>query len=232
MIGDVMSTMMARYEQRVRENCRNRPELIEPLLMALAAYDRLKSGTVPDRFRADLDLIRQTASDRRRPLYDMATQLLAEIAEISADARAAIELMMQAPQSHIRFNGIVSLSAEAPRDFSQRVIAAGLRDKSIRVRKKAADWAYRMQLLEAIPDLAEAYAIESNSKLRDSMEFYLRMLRDGYVLKHEGTTTIHLTIAFGRGGICSCRISEAELTMRGVEEIVRRKRHELENRGY
>jgi hypothetical protein len=48
----------------------------------------------------------------------------------------------------------------SPKSFKLKLPRQGLRDKSAKVRLKAADWAGRQRLREVVPDLEFAFAAE------------------------------------------------------------------------
>jgi hypothetical protein len=122
-------------------------------------------------------------------------------------------------RSHVRFNAILCLKKATPLDFTLRLIRQGLRDKSANVRGKAADWAGRLRIRQVVSDLEAALAVEKNKKARETIEFELRLLRDGYILTQETDGTFCVT-AFTPNGCGSRWFKGPEIEQRGMEAIV------------
>src|SRR5205823_314602 len=123
------------------------------------------------------------ASSSRVPLYENATSLLSELTEHFPAACDAVANMAQATRSRVRFNAILCLGRSTPPSLTLQILRQCLRDKSARVRLKAADWAGRLRLRKIVPDLEEAAARERNANARRTIEFELKLLRDGYILE-------------------------------------------------
>jgi len=73
------------------------------------------------------------------------------------------------------------------------LIRRGLRDKRANVRRKAADWAGCLHIRDVVTDLETAFAVEKNNKAKETIEFELRLLRDGYILKPSGDGVFWVT---------------------------------------
>jgi hypothetical protein len=73
------------------------------------------------------------------------------------------------------------LGKETPSDIVDEILKASLKDKRARVRRKAADWAGTLRNKRLVSDLEAALSIEKDKKARSTMEFELRLLRDGYI---------------------------------------------------
>lgn len=214
-----MKKTRARYEPWLRDYLRKRyPELEPPLLAAIDAFD-----TILDENRIDATLMApviEAASSSRRPLYENATPLLGELAASHAIALDSVGRMASDPRSHVRFNAILCLTKATPLEFRLDLLRQGLRDKSAKVRGKAADWAGRLRLRDLVPDLEAAFASEKNAKAKQTIEFDLRLLRDGHILKPAVDDGYYLLNAFSSRGVVSKRISRSELDERGIAAIV------------
>jgi hypothetical protein len=206
------------YENWIRDTIEPRcPELVRPIRDALDAFDAIQRAGRADAER--LMPIVEAAQSHRRPLYDMAVGLLQELTADFAEARESVARMASDKRSQVRFNAVISLGARTPRDFSGEVIRQALRDKSAKVRQKAADWAQRRGMAEIVPDLAAALAVESHAATKETMEFNLPLLRDRYLLKKDGAAGFLITIPYARG-ISTRRVSQEELDAKGISAII------------
>jgi hypothetical protein len=190
---------------------------LEPaLLAAIDAFDSIQRNR---RITPELLApIVEAASSSRGPLFENATRFLGQLTGQFAQACDAVEGMAQNPRSHVRFNAIISLHKSTPLPLTLRILRRGLRDKSARVRAKAADWAGMLRLREIIPDLEEATARERHEETQRTMEFELKLLRDGYILEPGPNDGFNVT-TFCRVGITSRWISRSELEQRGVDAV-------------
>jgi hypothetical protein len=161
----------------------------------------------------------EAASSSRRPLYENAIGLLVKLTEQFAEARQAVVSMAQDSRSHVRFNAILCLGKSTPRALTLQLIRQCLRDKSARVRQKAADWAGRLRVREIVPDLEQAKSKESYAKARESIAFNLQLLRDGYILERNPDGSCDVS-TFTNNGIAARWVSGSELKQRGIAAIV------------
>jgi hypothetical protein len=213
-----MTKTRAYYEPWLRDYLRKRQPDLEPqLLAAIDAYDTIQQENRLDAGR--LAPIVAAASSSRRPLYENAAEFLGKLTGKYALARESVEKMAVDSRSHVRFNAILCLKKATPLDFTLRIIRQGLRDKRANVRGKAADWAGRLRIREVVPDLEAAFAVEKNKKARETIEFELRLLRDGYILEQEKDGTFCVT-AFTPNGCGSRWFKKTEIEQRGMEAIV------------
>lgn len=149
-----------------------RPDLEVPLL---DTFDALKSGKpLSD---ATLAALVEAASDRHTTVYQVATEFLGEVAESDENALKMIQDMAVSPHAHVRHNALLSLTEKTPSQVCLGIIRGGLKDKSSRVRRKAADWAIRLPLKSAAPDIANALLTESHSETAQVMRAALRVLQ-------------------------------------------------------
>ena len=147
------------------------------------------------------------------------TDLLSDLSGQFTEVQEAIETMARDPHSHVRFNAILCIGASTPASMSMQLLRQCLHDKSARVRGKAADWIGRMRLRELVPDLEEASRNETHVEAKDTINFELRLLRDGYILARQSDGTFSVT-ARTKIGCIGCFVSESELNRRGIDAIV------------
>jgi hypothetical protein len=213
-----MRKTRALYRTWLRDYLQKRqPDLVPQMLAAINAYDRIL-----DKKRLDaksLAPIVEAASSSRRPLYENATEFLAGLTADYALARESVEGMAANSRNHVRFNAILCLNEATPLDFTLRIIRQGLQDKSANVRGKAADWAGRLRLRQVVSDLEAAFAVEKNKEARETIEFELRLLRDGYILERDEEGMLQVT-AFTPNGVATGYFEAAEIEERGIDSIV------------
>jgi hypothetical protein len=174
------------------------------------------------------------ACDARAGIAVNAVWVLWVLTADSTAARSAVAGMARHKQSHIRNNAMASVSKLAPLGFKREVIERGLRDRTGRVREKAADRALSLCLREVIPELESAVASERNAGTKRGLEFTLKLLRDGYFVTPADDDEVQVTIAFD-GGVGGCFVPRDELESRGAEAVVAQwladEGHEPPNRG-
>lgn len=160
--------MQAHLARFVRPKSRTLERSLLPVL------DALSSGTEVS--RKDLDATAQGASDKRPNIYHVSTEVLGLIAEKDERAMQLIREMSDAKLAHIRHNALLCLNSEIPTHESVSIIRKSLADKSSRVRSKAADWAYRLNLRILVPDLKAALRIEDDEEVAEELRNSLREL--------------------------------------------------------
>lgn len=217
-----MTTKRESYEPWMEDYLRRRyPELEEPLLRAIDAFDAIQeTGQItPDRLAPIIDAVQSS----RGPLYVNASGLLASLTGQYPDACAALLALSQHPKSHVRFNAVISIGESTPRPLALQILRERLKDKSSRVRTKAADWIQRRRIRECIPDLEAALALETHRETLETIDFGLRLLRDGYILGEVRGERVSVWVLLPDDSQCSSMgtsIDQSELTKRGIEVIV------------
>jgi HEAT repeats len=213
-----MGKIREQFEPWLRDYLRRRyPELEPTLLRAIVAFETVQeSSSITPELLAP---IVEAASSSRRPLYENATGFMGILTGEFAEAREAVKAMANDVRSHVRLNAILCLAKSTPHDLTVRLLQQGLQDKSANVRQKAADWAGRLRMRDVVPDLESAAARENNAKTKATIEFELKLLRDGYILEPGPDDGFEVT-TFTNNGIASRWIAASELKQRGVDAIV------------
>lgn len=151
------------------------PELEAPLLNALDAFDAI-AGSASSNEDTLVPLL-EAAKSTRVPLYENATTLLGKLADRNEFVRAAVTEMAADPRAHVRFNAILCIAEnDHPSEFGLRLVEARLRDKSARVREKAADWALRCRMVKLLPTLRRALQGETNERARECIAYAVQEL--------------------------------------------------------
>ena len=193
------------------------PELEAPLMAAVDAFDSAQqTGQLrPSGLAAIVDAV----ASSRTPLYENATRFLAKLSADHPEACEAIARLSKSPKAHARFNAILSLGRSTPPELVDSVLTAGLMDKSARVRTKAADWAGRLRNTRLIPGLTAALAAETDQTARRTIDFELRLLRDGHILEPAQGGGYNLTVHSAQGGVIGTWVEESDLRAKGVEKL-------------
>jgi hypothetical protein len=216
---------MASKVERYRELYGQRKDnLLDLVLPAGSAYDRAKeSGTLSEE---DLRVIIDAAAHERLLVAMNAVELLWAMSDRwPAEISRAVAELFSSPKSHARFAAICVLTTDIDKSVARDVVKGGLKDKSARVRWKAADRAEWLERRDLIPDVEAALAVEKNAKSKRSIEHSLRFLRDGYTREdqEDGKVTLWVRTRRGHSGR---DVDAREIEEKGIETVVEAIRRE------
>jgi hypothetical protein len=169
----------------------------------------------PKLLRPILDAV----SSSRRPLYENTCEFMRILSAKWPEANDGILAMSQSTKAHVRFNAILCLGKSTPATTVERVLKSGLLDKSSRVRRKAADWIGRLRKRELLHEWAVALSSERDAKVRSTMDFELRLLRDGYILKPAQGGRFRVTVRTEDGCVKVAPVREESVLTRGIDAI-------------
>jgi hypothetical protein len=187
------------------------------ILAAADAYDAAAaSGNMTEEH---LRTIVQAVSHPSTRIWESCCSLLAAASERWQIAAEAIITMLRERRAHIRFSAICSLGEKTPAAVIDKVLKAGLVDRSARVRWKAADMACSLDQRQLIPDVAAAVSRERNASAKDTIDFALHFLRDGFLVRRQDNGSYWVSVRLSRGGT-GTEISEREFAEKGIEAIV------------
>ncbi|RFP07945.1 MULTISPECIES: HEAT repeat domain-containing protein [unclassified Duganella] len=146
--------------------------LIEPVqpeivLSLLKAIEMIAVQHQPDKTVVN-DVVLGVSS-HRVPVYETASYILGDLAAYSSVALQAIIELSHSTDSRVRHNAVLCLTGEMPQEVVHEMLGRALRDKSSRVRRKAADWAGRLGCRAVLPAMQEALKIEKNVETREVM---------------------------------------------------------------
>ncbi|MFI5380665.1 MAG: hypothetical protein ACHRHE_15310 [Tepidisphaerales bacterium] len=122
-------------------------------------------------------------------------------------------------KSHVRFSALCCLGMGTPANVVDEMLRAGLSDRSASVRWKAAEKATTLNRKNLIPEMTAALTAETNAKARREIEFELRLLRDGYILKPASPSGFNVTVPI-KNGTCGHWVSEDEMRAKGLDAIL------------
>jgi hypothetical protein len=215
----MMGEMRDHYENWIQRQLEDQcPDLVEPIRAAVRAYERILAS-----FKCSgrsLQVIVDAACSTRVALSSCGGHLLANLTVIHQAARDAVLGMSEDRQSHVRINAIHLVSAGIPHAFSVPIIQKGLNDRSATVRRIAADRALHLNLKSLVGDLQSQLARETDERTKKAIDYSLRLLRDGYILKPKGKGEYCLTVPTLYGGVAGRFVTKQELKKKGIQALV------------
>lgn len=191
------------------------------LLSAASAYD----AAIDNNSLTSDQLLRVvTASCHPHTIvWSNAVDLLAKLSARWREASTAIAEMSRSPQVQTRFAALCALGEATPVATTDAILTAGLRDRSSKIRWKSADRAERLERRNLISDIETALGSEVNLKTARSIEFHLRMLRDGYWVQPDSDGQSRVTVRISKGST-SRVIRNDELKGKGLENVLEEMR--------
>ena len=203
------------------------PDVKRPLLAAIDAYElcrRRKSIT-----RDMLAPIVAAASSHRGPLWGSSTDFLRELTSKHPSAREAVQEMAASRSAKTRFNAVLSVGRDAPRDFRIALLRPLITDRSAEVRWRAAESAALVHdLSELLPELQRALAAERSAKAKLTIDRAIQILRDGHIAEREPDGQWRLTYRGPEGESVTFWADPTGVSRDGAQAIV--ARHRLANR--
>ena len=192
---------------------------IEKEILAIAsAYDKaMETGVLTEE---QLQMVVDGVSSRNQLMWDSTSSLLRKLAERWQIAADAILQLSRSNRAHARFAAICCLSKNIDDSITNVVLKAALVDKSGKIRSKAGETAFLLDLRSLIPDLELTLLSETNVQVKGSLELCLRMLRDGLWLKSMPDGRTDVVVRTVRWSIASKTYSEAELRVKGIDAII------------
>ena len=205
------------HERWIQQYLKRFPELVKEFRACLNGYEKIQSNHRID--NKSLKAIFHAASSSRIPLSFTATCFLSELSTHYAEVREAILKMSDDNHWYVRLSALLSLGRGTPRNFVLVLLKKALQDRSSRVRGLAASRAYSLRVLKIIPDIENQLAREHHPDAKFSMDFHLRLLRDGYFLQTEGRDFSLLWIPI-RDGIQGHPVAQKDIDTRGIQTII------------
>lgn len=171
--------------------------------------------------------VEQSVASKPKPLWDSAVDWLKMLAQRFPDQVSdLISRMSCSKEAHMRFKALCIAGRRTPRPLLIDVILRGITDRNAEVRWKAIQKARGHKITEAIPAIEQHRKVEKSQKVVREIDLLLPLLRDGYILEPEGDGFL-LTVS-GAGGLRSARVSKEEIARRGMQNIVKEWKAELD----
>jgi hypothetical protein len=202
------------------EDAFNDIEQKEILITACDVYDLLETNenlTVDE-----IEPIVITAKNKSMGVWQIGADFLWRLAIKHEAARETIRNLITSKKANERFQVMACYREDVPSWFSKEIILIGINDKKgRRVREKAAEAFYALDLKDLVPIFEDAYAEEKNDKTKSSIGLFLSLVRDGYKLKPIDENTVSLTFRTKGLGMCSVWISPEEVkTKEMIDSII------------
>lgn len=196
------------------------PKEVPPLRAAYEAFEesRKTNTLTPNGLRAIVDCARS-----KLYRWQIAVDLLGEIALEHQAACDEISAMAEDRQVHVRYNALQCLSRKTPREFAFSMLQKALTDRSPAIRKFAVQQCDHFDLKEIIPNVERMKKTEKDEGVIRTLDFNLPLLRDGIRLKRLPDGNFSYCIKC-TGSISEGKISEAELNSIGINTLVARVR--------
>jgi hypothetical protein len=212
-----MGAKRAELEQFFQRRRPREPHWEEVMLKVADAFDAIQE--TGDIFPVHLQTVVDGASNARALVWMNSVDLLRILSGKWPEAADAIQRMSQNRRANVRFNAICCLGKKTPPRTVDAVLESGLRDKSARVRWKAAQEACQLYRVNLIPAIGAALAAERNAKTRRSIDFSLRLLRDGYRIEKKPDGSVSICVRM-QNGFRGKYVSAEGLKRRGIDAIV------------
>ena len=183
----------------------------------LNGYERIKTNNRVD--KRSLNSVIRAARSSRAPLFNTAIHFLRDLSAHYSEVSEVILTMSTDKHWYVRCHALLSLGQGTPKDIVLAILKKGLQDRSASVRGLAAWQARSLRVLKLIPDLENHFAIEPHPEVKYSIEFHLRLLRDGYFLERQDGETPFIWIPIS-DGIRGCSVSQEEIDTKGIPAII------------
>ena len=192
--------------------------------LAIEAVDAFERGENAESISADeIAPVVDAASCDFVRVWEIGVDLLNRLAARHQEARNAIVKMLGDRKAGVRFQAVAMLGLSAfPRPFAVSLIQLGLRDRSYQVRGKVAEAACQLNLTELVGELEALQTAEKHAVARQSMEFAVALLREGYLLQSTGgkLSNIWVKREVNRGWCISVPITDDDLRAGRLESII------------
>jgi hypothetical protein len=197
---------------------RRRDDLLSILLPVADAYDTAQHS---GEFTPECASVIANAACHPRLLVAMnASELLQSLSNRWPELIAqAVFKLFGNPNANARFAAICSLTKSMPQDVLTEILRNGLKDRSARVRWKAADRIDHLEQKGLLLDLTAATSVEKNAKTCRTMEHHLKMLRDGYVADKEVDDEVYLWIRTPKG-TSGRQVPTDVIKKNGIEAVI------------
>lgn len=177
-----------------------KPERMAIIFEAVAAYDACIFNAEVS--QADLQPIVNAAMSPYTLVFEVGCNFLGTLAEMHEPARQCWLAMARAKLAPARWHAVAYLETHLPESLRREVLSLALYDKSSVVREKGVEKAWRFKFKDLLPQLDAILLTEKHPGVRESLEFYIPLLRDGYfVAANDDGSGYWLTVGMLDGGI-------------------------------
>ncbi|MDC0667204.1 hypothetical protein [Nannocystis radixulma] len=188
------------------------PTQKQALTRGVDAFEAMLRESTCDAER--LRIVVELAGANAMTLWNSGAEMLLELASRHEPARAAFLALARSPTAQQRFTAIALLDDRLPRPLVLDMLAAGLADRSARVRRHAFVRCNDLDARELVDEMTKV-AAHLTGKAREEAEFYLALVRDGCVVELDGA---HPRIVFMTPGTLDPRTKDMVSTRVPAEE--------------
>ncbi|MBZ5713311.1 hypothetical protein [Nannocystis pusilla] len=171
------------------------PAQKQALTRGVDAFEAMLRESTCDAER--LRIVVELAGASAATLWNSGAEMLLELASRHELARAAFLALARSPTAQQRFTAIALLDDRLPRPLVLEMLAAGLADRSARMRRHAFIRCNDLDARELVDDMTRV-AATLTGKARESAEFYLALVRDGCVVELKGAYASVVFMAPGK----------------------------------
>jgi hypothetical protein len=133
--------------------------------------------------------VTQAATHRSTQINLTATYVLSAIAEHDARGMQAVMSLFNSSKSEVRLSALVCLSRDTPRAETSELLQLGLKDRSSRIRLKAAEFIAWLQFRDLLTNVQEALMSETNNSAREVMVWATSRLSECATTQYESNLT-------------------------------------------
>ncbi|NOU98361.1 hypothetical protein GC093_34845 [Paenibacillus sp. LMG 31456] len=206
------------------EEAFNNVEEKQILLATCDVYDTLepKETITID----ELEPIVNAARNKHMGVWQIGADFLWKLAIKHEVAREAIRNLITSKKVNERLQIIACIRKGVSVPFCKEIILTAIADKKgKRVREKAAQAFKELNLKELVPIFEDALDREQDDQTKKSIEMYLGLVRDGYVLKASFDNKLSLGFPTKKGGICFITVSHEEVkTEEMIKDVIDKRR--------
>jgi len=206
------------YEHWIQKYLKPRsPELVRNFRACLNGYEKIKTNNRVD--KRSLNSVIRAARSSRAPLFNTAIHFLRDLSAHYREVGEVILTMSTDKHWYVRCHALLSLGQGTPSNVVRAILKKSLQDRSARVRGLAAWQARSLHVLKLIPDLENQFSIEPHLEVKYSIDFHLRLLRDGYFVDKKNAKLPLIWIPTS-DGIRGCSVSQQEIDTKGIQAII------------
>jgi hypothetical protein len=202
---------LMRWARELAETRRPESAAIERLAVA---FEESRRGNV-----AAVDTLVAAIRDSRGLLYDLSYKLLACLAREAEVGRIAIADLAESKRARDRWSALVCVSVGGF-EGGDAIVRALARDKSVRVRRKAADAALLARARSTVNALRRARREEADPEAQRAQDLAIALLTDGYLVRNDQHGASLIVLA--PEGILSRPITADELRSPGAAALAQR----------
>ncbi|MGE5415423.1 MAG: HEAT repeat domain-containing protein [Acidobacteriota bacterium] len=138
--------------------------------------------------QSHLDLLYQGMRQRHEMVFSYYSgRFVSILSHGFPEAELLLKCLSDDRSAQIRFNAVTILLSRPCDSVIRYVVNKCATDKSSKVRRKVPDVCNRLNLINMLPILESQWIVEEDNAVKESLNYSIRLLRDGFVLLDNGT---------------------------------------------